>query len=386
MPFNRVIVIVLDSLGCGAMPDAAAYGDAGSNTLGHLAAAVGGLKAPHLGALGLGNIIEVAGVPPAAKPRALYGKCTLAAPNKDTISGHWEMMGCVLKVQLRTYPKGFPKDLLDRFMREAKVDGILANTVASGTEVIAEYGDEHVKTGFPIVYTSADSVFQIAAHEQTFGLERLYQVCEAARRVCRGDHEIGRVIARPFIGEKGRYTRTANRHDYALTPPEPTVLDALVEKGVPVLGIGKIKDIFADRGVPDNQKTKSNADGIAKTLEAMRERPKGFIFTNLVDFDMLFGHRQDAPGYAKCIEEFDAELPRILAAMTDQDLLFITADHGNDPTDSHTDHCREYCPLLVYHKGLGEGRNVGVRKSLADIGATVAKVFGVKSGAGEPLL
>ncbi len=367
------------------MPDAAEYGDVGSNTLGNLARAVGGLKAPHFGALGLGNIIEVAGVPPVDKPAASWGKAALAAPNKDTTSGHWEMMTAVLKTKLNTFPDGFPDELIDLFKREAHVDGVLANKVASGTEVIAEYGQEHVRTGWPIVYTSADSVFQIACHEESFGLERLYEICESARRLLTGKYEVGRVIARPFLGTPGSYKRTSNRHDYSLEPPVPTVLDRLCEKNIPVLGIGKIQDIFAGRGVPENNKTKDNADGVAKIHAALQSHAKGFIFANLVDFDSLFGHRNDVAGYARAIEEFDVALPGILRKLSDRDLLIICADHGNDPTTPSTDHNREYCPILAWRSG-GTGRNIGIRRSLADIGATVADVFGVTPSEGESFL
>ncbi len=385
-PFARVVLVVLDSVGIGEMPDAADYGDTGSNTLGNLARVHGGIRMPNLGAWGLGNLTEVAGVPAVDPPGAVVARAALAAPNKDTTSGHWEMMGAVLKVRLNTYPDGFPAELVELFKREAGVEGVLSNEVASGTEVIAKYGDEHVKTGFPIIYTSADSVFQVAAHEETFGLERLYRACEAARKVCRGRFEIGRVIARPFLGSSGSYKRTSNRHDYSLEPPEPTVLDRLCEKGVPVLGIGKIRDIFADRGVPENWKTKDNADGVEKTVKAIAEKPSGLIFSNLVDFDMLFGHRNDVAGYAKCLEEFDAALPRITAGLSERDLLVITADHGNDPTTPSTDHCREYCPVIAWTKGLARGRNLGTLASLADIGATVAEIFGVPCAAGRSFL
>lgn len=386
--FSRVVLIVLDSVGVGEMPDAAEYGDVGSNTLGNIARQMRGLLLPHLGALGIGNLTDVAGVPPAASPRAVYAKAALAAPNKDTTSGHWEMMTAVLKIKLNTYPNGFPPDVIEAFKREAGVDGVLANSVASGTEVISQHGEEHVRTGFPIVYTSADSVFQIAAHEESFGLERLYRVCEAARRVLTGAHEVGRVIARPFVGTPGNFARTPNRRDYSLVPPVPTVLDRLVEKKIPVLGIGKISDIFAGQGVPDNWKTKNNADGVAKILEALETRKSGLIFANLVDFDMLFGHRNDVEGYARALEEFDRDLPRILDALEKTDLLILCADHGNDPTTPGTDHAREYCPILITHKTLRAGkiRNGGTRKSLADVGATVAEVFGVESSAGESML
>lgn len=383
--FSRVLLVVLDSVGIGEMPDAAAYGDVGSNTLGNTSKSVGGLSMPNLGRFGLGNLTDVTGVPPVSNPAAVIGRAALAAPNKDTTSGHWEMMTAVLKTKLNTYPDGFPPDLIDLFKKEAKIDGILGNCVASGTEVIEQYGDEHCRTGFPIVYTSADSVFQVAAHEETFGLERLYQICEVARRILAGPWEVGRVIARPFLGSAGKYQRTSNRHDYSLVPPVPTVLDRLTERGIPVHGVGKIQDIFAGCGVPKNYKTKNNADGVAKTLQVLAEQSTGLIFTNLVDFDMLFGHRNNAPGYAQCLEEFDAALPSIMAALTPGDLLIICADHGNDPTTPSTDHCREYCPILCWHQAV-KGGHIGTRRSLADIGATIAENFSVQPSEGESFL
>ena len=385
MNYKRVVLIVLDSLGIGEMPDAAEYGDVGSNTLGNMARAMGGLKLPNLGKWGLGCLTDVMGVPPVSIPDAVIARAALAAPNKDTTSGHWEMMGVILKVRLNTYPNGFPDELIELFKKEANVDGVLANKAASGTEVIAEYGDEHLRTGFPIVYTSADSVFQIACHEEKFGLERLYKICDVARKICRGKFEIGRIIARPFIGSNGKYQRTTNRHDYSLEPPEPTVLENLCEKNIPVLGIGKIYDIFAGIGVPENWKTKNNEDGIAKTVEAIEKKKKGLIFTNLVDFDMVFGHRNNTPGYANAMEKFDLAIPRIIEGLVDGDLLIITADHGNDPTTPSTDHCREYCPVIAWSKGI-KGKNLGTFSSLADIGATIAENFGVTSIGGKSFL
>jgi len=387
--FDRVILVVLDSVGIGAMPDAADFGGADAtraSTLANTARAVDGLFLPNLGRLGIGNLTPIEGTPPAAPPMAIVARAALAAPNKDTTSGHWEMMSAILENRLNTYPDGFPADLIELFKQEAEVDGVLANKVASGTEVIMEYGDEHVRTGWPIVYTSADSVFQVAAHEEAFGLERLYKVCAAARRILRGKYEVGRVIARPFLGASSSYQRTANRHDYSLEPPVPTVLDRLVEKRIPVLGIGKIQDIFAGKGVPENWKSVSNLEGVEKTLQAMAERPTGLVFTNLVDFDMLFGHRNDAPGYARSLEEFDALLPGIESRLKPGDLLIITADHGNDPTTPSTDHDREYCPIIARHPGLERGKHLADRRSLADIGATVAEIFGVPAAAGESFL
>lgn len=385
MKFNRIILIVLDSVGVGEMPDAAEYGDVGANTLGNVSRAVGGLSLPVLGEMGLGNLTEVQGVKAKPSPKAHYGKCALAAPNKDTTSGHWEMMGAVLKKKLPVYPNGFPDDLVAEFCRQAGVDGVLGNKAASGTTIINELGDEHCRTGYPIVYTSADSVCQIACHEETFGLERLYEICGIARELLNGAHEVGRVIARPFVGSQGEYSRTKNRLDLSMLPPVPTVLDYLTEKGIPVVGVGKIKDIFANKGVPVCEKTANNVDGIQKTIKAMDDLEHGMIFANLVDFDMLFGHRNNPTGYAASLEEFDEALPLIKEKLKADDLLILCSDHGNDPTTPGTDHAREYCLLIAFHKGIKQGRDLGTRSSLADIGATIALNFGVDCVEGEPL-
>ncbi|RMH54798.1 MAG: phosphopentomutase [Candidatus Hydrogenedentota bacterium] len=385
--FRRIVLIVLDSVGVGAMPDAEEYdGHRYSNTLGNTAKAVGGLELPHLEALGLGNLTEVKGVSPRRPAKGLFGKAALAAPNKDTTSGHWEMMGCVLKRKLPVYPRGFPEDLLEKFIKETGVPGVLGNLSISGTEVIKLFGDEHIKTGKPIVYTSADSVFQIAAHEEAFGLKRLYDVCEKARSLLRGEHEVGRVIARPFLGENGHFTRTANRRDYSLLPPSRTVLDELQKAGIPSLAVGKICDIFAGRGIKDYVKTRNNADGIRKTLLGIDSHPEGLIFTNLVDFDMLYGHRNNPQGYAGALEEFDNALPRIQEVLGEDDLLLLCSDHGNDPTTPGTDHSREYCLILGWSPRWREGKDVGLRRSLADIGATVSENFGLPILAGESFL
>lgn len=388
MKYKRIILIVLDSVGIGAMPDAAEFGadDVGTDTLGNIARAMGGLSLPNLGTLGIGNIAPIQGVSPAESPAALFGKAALAAPNKDTTSGHWEMMTCVLTIKLRTFLLGFPEEIIREFSRRAGVRQVLGNLAISGTEVINRFGDEHVRTGYPIVYTSADSVFQIACHEESFGLSRLYEICEAAREILRGDWEVGRVIARPFIGSSGSYKRTTNRRDYSLEPPSETVLDLLSKAGIPVYGIGKIKDIFAGRGISECAKTCGNRDGVAKIVEAMRTRPEGFIFANLVDFDALYGHRNDITGYAAALEEFDAALPEILAGVTNDDLLILCADHGNDPTTPGTDHSREYCPILAYARHLPAERNIGTRRTLADIGAVVASNFGVRPPAGTAFM
>ncbi len=382
MSYRRIVWVVLDSVGIGAMPDWADYGDpAGSNTLGNIARQRG-LNLPHLCSLGLGNIANFAGLAPAAVPGAHYGRCALRSPGKDTTTGHWEMVGVLLEKPFPLFPNGFPADFLARF--EAEIGrGTLGNKTASGTEIIAELGEEHVRTGSPIVYTSADSVFQIAAHEEVISLFELYRICEIARRMLQGPLEVGRVIARPFVGESGRFTRTPNRKDYAVPPPR-MLLDALDRANVPVHSVGKIFDIFLGRGIRTYDKTKNNAEGVAKTIAALGELDEGLIFTNLVDFDSLYGHRNDVEGYARALEEFDAGLPGLLAALKPDDLLILTADHGCDPTTPSTDHSREYVPLLV--KGRKPGQPLGTRASLADIGATVAENFGVAPTAGESFL
>jgi phosphopentomutase len=378
MPFSRVIWIVLDSVGIGEMPDAAAYGDAGSNTLGNIAR-LRPLQMPNFAALGLGNIAPVTGVGPVEQPTAAFGKCALASPGKDTTTGHWEMVGIHLDEPLPLYPNGFDAGFMkafeDRIGRET-----LGNKAASGTEIIAELGDEHVRTGSPIIYTSADSVFQVAAHEEVIPLWELYKICETAREMLPG---IGRIIARPFEGESGAYRRTANRKDYAMAPAPGMLLDRLAAAKVPVHSVGKIFDVFLGRGIQLYDKTKTNADGMAKTLAAMADSKSGLIFVNLVDFDMLFGHRNDVEGYAGSLEECDAWVPSLLGALAPGDLLIFTADHGCDPTTPSTDHSREYTPLLVYG---GAPAPLGTRATLADIGQTVAENFGVEIAKGTSFL
>ncbi|MFH2006093.1 MAG: phosphopentomutase [bacterium] len=373
-PFDRVIVIVLDSVGIGELPDAADYGDVGASTLPHIAEAVGGLALPNLGRWGLGNIAPIAGTPPAARPTAAWGKMAERSAGKDTTAGHWELMGLEVTEAFSTWPNGFSEEILDE-LRRGTGRGVLGNKVASGTVIIEELGEEHVRTGDLIVYTSADSVLQIAAHEEIVPLEELYAACKLMREV--GDRErIGRVIARPFVGGPGSWQRTYNRHDFSLEPHGPTVLDRLVAANVPVLGIGKIRDIFANHGVPESISTSGNTDGIERTIEAMERFDDGFVFVNLVDFDMLYGHRNNPEGYARALEEFDAAIPRIKAATRPGDLLMVTADHGNDPTFPGTDHCREYVPLLVWGPQVRPAE-LGIRQSFADVGATVAAVLGV---------
>lgn len=378
MAFSRVIWIVLDSVGIGEMPDAAAYGDAGSNTLGNIAR-LRPLHLPNFAALGLGNIAPVTGVGPVEQPTAAYGKCTLASPGKDTTTGHWEMVGIHLDQPLPLYPNGFDPAFMKAFEDRIGRD-TLGNKAASGTEIIAELGDEHVRTGSPIIYTSADSVFQIAAHEEVIPLWELYKICETAREMLPG---IGRIIARPFEGESGAYRRTANRKDYAMPPAPGMLLDRLAAAKVTVHSVGKIFDVFLGRGIQLYDKTKTNADGMAKTLAAMADTKSGLIFVNLVDFDMLYGHRNDVEGYARSLEECDAWVPSLLAALAPGDLLIFTADHGCDPTTPSTDHSREYTPLLVYG---GAPAALGTRATLADIGQTVAENFGVQIAKGTSFL
>ena len=364
---KRAIIIVLDSVGIGYLPDADEFGDKGAHTLGHIYEKRG-LNIPNMLSLGLGNI-EGSGLPSVAEPKAAFGKAMEVTKAKDTTSGHWEMAGFPMDVPFRTYPNGFPRELLDRF-EKAIGRGTLGNEVASGTEIIQRLGDEHVRTGKPIVYTSADSVFQVAAHEEVIPLEELYSICETAREMLVGDDLVGRVIARPFLGADGHYTRTENRRDYALAPMEDTILDGLAKRGMDVVGIGKIEDIFAHRGITTVDHTKNNRDGIEATLRFIREGRGDFIFTNLVDFDMLYGHRNDVEGYGKALEYFDEKLPLILDAMTEKDMLIITADHGCDPAYPGTDHTREHIPVLALI-GKGKCAELGTLASFADLGATV---------------
>jgi phosphopentomutase len=343
--------------------------------LGHIAATIPGFSLPNLQALGLGNIAPL-GLPESPNPRAACGRCAEKSQGKDTITGHWEIAGLVPDITFPYFPQGFPPSIMGPF--EAAIGTkTLGNKTASGTVIIDELGDEHVRTGYPIVYTSSDSVFQIAMHEEVIPLKRQYEICQIARDLLIGSNAVGRVIARPFVGTSGHYTRTSNRHDYSILPPGRTVLDSITEAGLKVRGVGKISDIFAEVGISDNLKTKNNPDGIEKTIGLMKEDFKGLIFTNLVDFDMLYGHRRDPEGYANCLVEFDRELPRILAAMRPDDVLMLTADHGNDPTYPGTDHTREYVPLLVCGAQVRGGTNLGTRDSFADIGATIAELLGV---------
>lgn len=381
-PFKRVIWIVLDSVGIGAMPDAADFGDEGSDTLGNIAKQRK-LNLPNLCALGLGNIKSLTGLPQSEAPQGAFGKCTLASPGKDTTTGHWEMAGILLEKAFPVFPHGFPREVMEVF--ETKIGRkTLGNKAASGTEIIKELGEEHMRTGSPIVYTSADSVFQIAAHERIVPLRELYGMCQVARGILRGPYEVGRVIARPFEGEPGEFVRTPNRKDYAIPPPKGMLLDQLSGNGVPVYSIGKISDIFLQRGISRFVKTKNNQDGMQKIIEAMRSQPDGLIFVNLVDFDQQFGHRNDVEGYAEALEAADQWLPSLNPA--DNDLVVLSADHGCDPTTPSTDHSREYTPLLAYGPAVQGGVNLGTRSTLADIGQTVAENFGTSIPVGVSFL
>jgi phosphopentomutase len=382
--FQRVIWIVLDSVGVGEMPDAAAYGDAGSDTLGNIARQRG-LNVPNLCRLGLGNLKPIAELPKAEHPQGSYGRCTLASPGKDTTTGHWEMVGIHLAKPFPLYPNGFPREIMDEFERRIG-RSTLGNKAASGTEIIKELGAEHMESGSPIVYTSADSVFQIAAHEDVIPLWELYKMCETAREILRGPHEVGRVIARPFEGEPGAFKRTANRHDYAVPPPKGMLLDQLEQNKIEVYSVGKIFDVFLGRGILDHVKTKSNTDGMDKTLAAVKSSDAGMIFVNLVDFDQQYGHRNDVEGYASALEEFDLWVPSLEAALRQDDLVILTADHGCDPTTPSTDHSREYTPLIVFGRRAKAGVDLGLRATLSDIGQTVAENFGASIVQGTSFL
>lgn len=373
---SRMIIIVLDGAGVGALPDAGEYGDEGSNTLANTARALGGLHLPNLEHLGLGNMADIMGIAPSGSCSGAYGVMHELSIGKDTVTGHWEMMGIITEKPFPTYPYGFPPEVINEF-EQLIGRKTLGNVVASGTEIIKELGEEHIRTGYPIVYTSADSVFQVAAHEKVISIDKLYDICLKARSILTGDHNVVRVIARPFIGEPGNFTRTYNRKDFTLKPPKPTALDALQAGGYRVTGIGKIGDIFSYQGIDESIHTEGNPDSINRTIEAIKTSGPGLIFTNLVDFDSKYGHRNDPKGFAFGLSEFDERLPDILAAMNPDDLLIITADHGVDPTTQSTDHSREQVPLLVWHKGI-TCADLGVRKSFADIAATIVDLFDLK--------
>ncbi|HZX94914.1 MAG TPA: phosphopentomutase [Myxococcales bacterium] len=382
---GRFVVVVIDSCGAGELPDAAAYGDAGANTLANCARKVGGLELPVLQSWGLGNVTAIDGCPPAASPKAAFGRMAEQSQGKDTTTGHWEMMGVLLEKGFTTFPQGFPPQLLDEWLRLSGAPGYLGNKTASGTVILDELGEEHLKTGHPIVYTSADSVFQIAAHEEKVPLKTLYAWCEAARAVGK-PYGLARVIARPFVGPgAGQFKRTYNRHDFSQPPPRGTVLDLLADKGVRTVGVGKIPDIYDNHGIAESVHTEGNADGLRKTADILGTLDSGFLFVNLVDTDMLYGHRRDPGGYAGALREIDAALPGIAARLRKEDLLVLTADHGNDPTFPGTDHTREYVPLIAHAPGRS-GADLGVRESFCDLGATVAEYFGVRAPRGRSFL
>lgn len=374
---KRVVVIVLDSVGIGEAPDAHVFGDSGSNTLGNIAKAVGGLTLPNMEKLGLGNIAPVQGVAARTQPAGAYGRMVEVSPGKDTTTGHWELMGIHLKQPFPLYPEGFPPEIMDEYERRTG-RGWMGNYPASGTVIIEDLGEEHIRTGKTIVYTSGDSVFQIAAHEEVIPIPELYRICQLARDLLTGEHEVSRVIARPFIGTPGKFTRTANRKDFSVSPPEPTLLDNLKQAGLMVHAVGKIEDIFNQQGITSAVHTEDNHDGIDKTIDALRNLDrKGLIFTNLVDFDAVFGHRNNPEGYANALIEFDRRLPEILDALAPSDLLVLTADHGNDPTTPSTDHSREIVPILVAGEQVKPGADLGTRDTFTDLAATIADVLDV---------
>ncbi|HCI78420.1 MAG TPA: phosphopentomutase [Ktedonobacter sp.] len=373
---KRAIVIVLDGVGAGANPDADAYGDTGASSLEHCAQAIGGLSLPHLGSIGLGNITSILGTPPTTDVRGSYGRMASAAAGKDSTTGHWEMMGGVLQKPLPTYPHGFPANVVAKF--EQKIGRkVIGNVVASGTEIIKQLGEEHVRTGYPILYTSADSVFQLAAHQDVIPLEELYSMCETARSMLTGDNAVGRVIARPFIGTPGNFTRTEHRRDFSLAPLGTTLLDLLKDAAKEVVGIGKIEDLFAGRGLTQRDHTETNRDGMAATLHWLQQDFEGLLFVNLVEFDMLWGHRRDSEGYAQALRDVDAWFAQVQQVMRPSDAIFFTADHGVDPTYRGTDHTRECVPLLAYGQPIHSHVNLGTRSTFADLGQTLAQVFGV---------
>jgi len=377
-------MVVLDSAGIGEMPDAGDWGDAGSDTLGHVI----GKERPNLAnlqKLGLGNIRPLANLPPAAAPEGSFGKAAILSNGKDTTVGHWEMAGIITAAPFPTYPHGFPARILDPF-RQAIGRDVLGNKTASGTEIIKELGEEHIRTGKPIVYTSADSVFQVAAHEEVIPIEELYRICHIARDILQGKDRVARVIARPFVGTPGHFQRTTNRKDFAIPPPSATLLDLLKERGLAVVGVGKIGSIFEYQGITENLKARDNTESMNQTIAALAKCPDGLIFANFVDFDMLWGHRNDSSGYARGLEEFDRRLPELRAALREDDCLIITADHGCDPTTPGTDHTREYVPILVFSKSLSGAVDLGTRRSLADMGQTIAENFGLHLAAGSSFL
>lgn len=375
---KRVILIVMDSAGAGELPDAEKYGDKGSNTLGNIAEAIKGFALPNLEMLGLGHIEGLSAYKRVDSPLGNYGRMAEKSLGKDTTTGHWEIAGIIMDKPFPVYPEGFPKEIIDRFEKAIGTRSI-GNYAASGTEIIKDLGQQHVMTGYPIVYTSADSVFQIAAHEEVIPIKRLYEICRIAREILQGEHAVGRVIARPFAGIEGAFVRTDRRHDFSLEPIKPTILDSIKSAGMRVKSVGKIEDIFSGRGITDSVRIHGNMEGVDKTLEFINEEFSGLIFTNLVDFDMLYGHRNNIQGYAEALKQFDSRIPEILNSLKDDDILIITADHGCDPTTESTDHSREFVPLLVYGRKLKSSVNLGTRASFVDIAQTIAEILGTGS-------
>ena len=374
---SRVIWMVIDSVGIGALPDSQKFGDVNVDTLGNIVRACKGIKIPNMIKLGLANIEGVDSLENIESPIGCYGRCSEVSKGKDTTTGHWEMTGVLVETPFKTFENGFPKDIIEEFERRSNRK-VIGNKPASGTAILDELGEQHMNTGEVIVYTSADSVFQIAAHEEIVSLDELYKMCEIAREIMMGDNAVARIIARPFIGKPGAFERTSNRRDYSLSPFEDTVLDNIKKSNLDVIGIGKIEDIFNKQGITEAIHTHDNMDGVDQTINYMKKETKGLIFTNLVDFDSKYGHRRDVEGYKNALEEFDARIPEILENMNDDDVLIINSDHGNDPTYKGTDHTREYIPVLVYGKNLKSGLNLGTRNSFADIGATVADILNVE--------
>ena len=374
---SRVIWMVIDSVGIGALPDSQKFGDVNVDTLGNIVRACKGIKIPNMIKLGLANIEGVDSLENIESPIGCYGRCSEISKGKDTTTGHWEMTGVLVETPFKTFENGFPKDIIEEFERRSNRK-VIGNKPASGTAILDELGEQHMNTGEVIVYTSADSVFQIAAHEEIVSLDELYKMCEIAREIMMGDNAVARIIARPFIGKPGAFERTSNRRDYSLSPFEDTVLDNIKNSNLDVIGVGKIEDIFNKQGITEAIHTHDNMDGVNQTINYMKKETKGLIFTNLVDFDSKYGHRRDVEGYKNALEEFDARIPEILENMNDDDVLIINSDHGNDPTYKGTDHTREYIPVLVYGKNLKSGLNLGTRNSFADIGATVADILNVE--------
>ncbi|MEJ8553670.1 phosphopentomutase [Tepidibacter sp. Z1-5] len=374
---KRVVLMVMDSVGIGQLPDAQKFGDEGVNTLGNIIKVYDDIAIPNLTKLGIGNIDGFEQVKEIDSPIGAFGKCAEVSQGKDTTTGHWEMVGLRVDEPFKTFPDGFPKEVIAEF--ESKTGRkVIGNKPASGTAILDELGEQHMKTGEVIVYTSADSVFQIAAHEEIVSLDELYKMCKIAREMMMGDNALARIIARPFVGEPGNFTRTTNRRDFSLDPYSDTILDNIKKAGQDVIAVGKIEDIFNGKGITEAVHTKSNMDGVDQTIEYMKKDNKGLIFTNLVDFDSKYGHRRNVEGYKEAIEEFDSRIPEVIENLKDEDILILTADHGNDPTYKGTDHTREYIPVLVYGNNVKSGVNIGIRSTFSDIGATVADILGAK--------